>query len=371
MKDLANKLNTLPTEKDFFGKTVRLLETRKEMMAENKVDWALAEQLAIATLLTEGISVRLSGQDSIRGTFSHRHAAIVIENTDEKYYPLKNIAPDQAPFSIYNSPLNEYGVLGFEYGYAMGYPQGLTIWEAQYGDFVNVAQVIIDQYISSAGEKWGIMNGLVLFLPHGYEGQGPEHSSARIERMLSLCANYNMQVMSPTTPANFFHLLRRQVLWKARIPLIIYTPKSLLRHPMAVSSVDQFSSGGFMEVIGDEKARDGEAGTLVFTFGKIYYEIAERRKNLGREDVALIRIEQLYPFPHEEVKKLIHDNAQARRILWVQDEPSNMGVWPFLRSKHPDLNFELISRRASASPAAGLSAKHKRSLERILNEVFS
>jgi 2-oxoglutarate dehydrogenase E1 component len=371
LRKLADQLNTLPLDKHFFGKIIRLLDARKQMIEEGKVDWALGEQLAFATLLTEGISVRLTGQDSIRGTFSHRHAAIVVEDSDEKYYPLHNISPDQAPFSIYNSPLNEYGVMGFEYGYSLAYPEGLTIWEAQYGDFANIAQVIIDQYISSAGEKWGIMNGLVLFMPHGYEGQGPEHSSARIERMLSLCANYNMQVMSPTTPANFFHLLRRQVLWKARIPLIIYTPKSLLRNPQAVSSLDLLSSGGFIEVIADQKAKEGQAETLVFTFGKIYYELLEKRNSLGKEDVAFVRLEQLYPFPHDEVSKLIRINSQAKKILWVQDEPSNMGVWPYIKSKYPDLKFDLVSRRESASPAAGLSAKHKRSLERILNEVFS
>lgn len=371
LRKLTLQLNTLPADKQFFGKIIRLLDSRKEMIGENKVDWALAEQLAFATLLSEGISVRLTGQDSIRGTFSHRHAAIVIEDSDEKYYPLHNISPDQAPFSIYNSPLNEYGVLGFEYGYSMAYPEGLTIWEAQYGDFANVAQVIIDQYISSAGEKWGIMNGLVLFLPHGYEGQGPEHSSARIERVLSLCANYNMQVMSPTTPSNLFHLLRRQVLWKARIPLIVYTPKSLLRNPSAISPLEELSGGEFIEVIAEQKAIDGHAETLVFTFGKIYYDLLEKRKSIGREDVAFVRLEQLYPFPNDEVNRLIRLNTNARKILWVQDEPSNMGMWPYIRSKYPDLKLDLVSRRESASPAAGLSAKHKKSLDRILNEVFS
>ena len=250
-------------------------------------------------------------------------------------------------------------------------PEGLTIWEAQYGDFANVAQVIIDQYISSAGEKWGIMNGLVLFLPHGYEGQGPEHSSARIERVLSLCANYNMQVMSPTTPSNLFHLLRRQVLWKARIPLIVYTPKSLLRNPSAISPLEELSGGEFIEVIAEQKAIDGHAETLVFTFGKIYYDLLEKRKSIGREDVAFVRLEQLYPFPNDEVNRLIRLNTNARKILWVQDEPSNMGMWPYIRSKYPDLKLDLVSRRESASPAAGLSAKHKKSLDRILNEVFS
>lgn len=313
----------------------------------------------------------MSGQDSIRGTFSHRHAAIVVEDSDEKYYPLRNISIDQAPLSIYNSPLNEYAVLGFEYGYAMSFPFGLTIWEAQFGDFVNVAQVIVDQYLSSAGEKWGLMNGLVLLLPHGYEGQGPEHSSARIERFLSLCANHNMCITSPTTPSNFFHLLRRQALWKSRIPLIVFTPKSLLRHSMAVSTIDDLSSGKFTAVIEDDLSREGKAEILVFTFGKIYYELYEHGKNIGRNNVSIVRIEQLYPFPHEEINRIISNNNEAKRVLWVQDEPANMGVWPYIRYRYPDLKLNLISRRVSASPAAGLSAKHKHSLERILNEVFS
>jgi 2-oxoglutarate dehydrogenase E1 component len=371
IKDIANKANTLPSDKNFFGKIVKLLDSRKELIGENKVDWALAEQLAFGTLLTEGIPVRLSGQDSQRGTFSHRHAAIVIEDTDEKYFPLSHISPDQAPFSIYNSPLNEYGVMGFEYGYSMAFPKGLTIWEAQYGDFSNLAQVVIDQYISSAGEKWGLMNGLVLFLPHGYEGQGSEHSSARIERILSLCANHNLNVVNPTTPANLFHVLRRQCLWDIRIPLIVFTPKSLLRNPMVVSPIEHLTSQSFKRVITDEKALKGEAEMLVFTSGKIYYELFERRQKLGRDDVAFIRIEQLYPFPDEEMRLIISHNTKSDRVLWVQDEPENMGVWPYIAAKFPDMKLELISRRESASPAAGLPEKHKTSLERILNTVFS
>lgn len=371
LKELANKVNTLPADKNFFGKIIKLLDSRKELIAENKVDWALAEQLAFGTLLTEGIPVRLSGQDSQRGTFSHRHAAIVIEDTDEKYFPLSHLDPDQATFSIYNSPLNEYGVMGFEYGYAMAFPKGLTIWEAQYGDFSNLAQVIIDQYISSAGEKWGLMNGLVLFLPHGYEGQGSEHSSARIERIMMECANYNMIVVNPTTPSNIFHLLRRQVLWDFRIPMIVLTPKSLLRNPMVISPLEDLSSGSFMGIIADEKAMKGEAEVLVFCTGKIYYDLFERFQKLEREDVAFVRIEQLYPFPIEEIRKILINNSKAKRILWVQDEPENMGAWPYIARKYPDLNFELISRRESAGPAAGLPEKHKRSLERILKTVFS
>jgi len=371
LKELALKLNTLPADKKFFGKIIKVLDDRRQLIAEDKVDWALAEQLAFGTLLADGIPVRLSGQDSQRGTFSHRHAAIVTEEGDEKYIPLKNIAEGQAPFTVLNSPLNEYGVMGFEYGYSLSYPKGLTIWEAQFGDFSNVAQVIIDQYISSAGEKWGLMNGLVLFLPHGYEGQGPEHSSGRVERMLSLCANYNMQVMMPTTPANLFHLLRRQVLWDIRIPTVVFTPKSLLRHPMVISPVKHLTSHQFMEVIPDDKVAAGKAEVLVFTSGKIYYELLERREKLERSNFAIIRIEQLFPFPSEEVRMIKYNNPQARRVIWVQDEPANMGAWPYIARKYPELQLELISRNESASPATGLLEKHKKSLERILNAVFN
>ena len=371
LKELAEKVNTLPTDKKFFGKIVKVLDDRRQLIADDKVDWAMAEQLAFGTLLSEGIPVRLSGQDSQRGTFSHRHAAIIMEEGDEKYFPLKNIAEDQATFTVLNSPLNEYGVMGFEYGYSLSYPKGLTIWEAQFGDFSNVAQVIIDQYISSAGEKWGLMNGLVLLLPHGYEGQGPEHSSGRVERMLSLCANYNMQVMMPTTPANLFHLLRRQVLWDIRIPTIVFTPKSLLRHPLVISPIKHLTSHRFMEIIGDDKVLAGKAEVIIFTSGKIYYELFERREKLDRSNFAIIRIEQLFPFPSEEVRMIKYENPHAKRILWVQDEPSNMGAWPYISRKYPELQLELISRAESASPATGLLEKHKKSLERILNAVFN
>ncbi len=371
LKKLGEKINTLPDEQKFFGKIIKLLADRRALLASNKVDWALAEQLAFATLLDDGIPVRLSGQDCERGTFSHRHAAIVMEEGIDKYFPLKNISANQARFNVYNSPLNEYGVMGFEYGYSMFYPKGLTIWEAQFGDFSNVAQVIIDQYISSAGDKWGLMNGLVLFLPHGYEGQGSEHSSGRIERMLSLCSNYNMQIMMPTTPANMFHLLRRQVLGNIRIPMIVFTPKSLLRHPLVISPIEHLTNHEFMEIIGDEIVAPGKAEVLIFTTGKIYYELFERREKLERKNTAIIRIEQLFPFPSEEIRMLKFQNPNAKRVLWVQDEPENMGVWPYISRKYPELQLELISRAESASPATGLLDKHKRSLERILNAVFN
>jgi 2-oxoglutarate dehydrogenase E1 component len=329
---LAEAINHLPADKKFFSKIVKLMEDRRQMIANDKVDWALGELLAYATILKHGIPVRLSGQDAQRGTFSHRHSALVLEDTGEKYFPLQNIANDQASFTVHNSPLNEYAVMGFEYGYSMANPKGLTIWEGQFGDFANVAQVIYDQYICSAGEKWGMMNGLVLYLPHGYEGQGPEHSSARIERYLSLCSNYNMHVVVPTTPANLFHCLRRQVLGDVRIPLIVFTPKSLLRHPKVVSSLGQMTKGGFIKMIKDKDVKQGKADVVVFTSGKIYFELIERREKLEKMNVAIHRVEQISPFPSEEVREIIFNNQQSKRFLWVQDEPANMGVWPYLQS---------------------------------------
>ncbi|HWS01465.1 MAG TPA: 2-oxoglutarate dehydrogenase E1 component [Prolixibacteraceae bacterium] len=367
---LAGAINNLPADKKFFSKIVKLMEERKQMIGNNRVDWALGELLAYASLLNEGVPVRLSGQDAQRGTFSHRHSALVLEDSGERYFPLKHISPGQATFNVHNSPLNEYAVMGFEYGYSMACPKGLTIWEGQFGDFANVAQVIYDQYICSAGEKWGMMNSLVLYLPHGYEGQGPEHSSARIERYLSLCSNYNLHVVVPTTPANLFHCLRRQVLGDVRIPMIVFTPKSLLRHPKVVSSLDQLTKGGFIKLIKDQEVGKGKAEVVVFTSGKIYFELIERREKLGKMNVAIHRVEQISPFPSEEVREIIYNNSQAKRFLWVQDEPANMGVWPYLFRKYPELGLELVSRPESASPAAGLVEKHKKRLERILKSVF-
>ncbi|MFC2152989.1 2-oxoglutarate dehydrogenase E1 component, partial [Bacteroidota bacterium] len=295
IKAVAHKLNHPPKDLKFFKKAQKLLDDRNNMMKNEKLDWAMAELLAYGTLLAEGHPVRLSGQDSERGTFSHRHSALIIEDTDQKYIPLKNIGDDQAPFHVFNSPLSEYAVLGFEYGYALAVPEGLTIWEAQFGDFNNVAQVIIDQYISSAEEKWGLMNGLTLFLPHGYEGQGPEHSSARIERFLSLCANNNMQVVNITTPANFFHVLRRQVHRDFTLPLIVFTPKSLLRHPKCISSLDDLAKDKFNEVIDDKDVIIDEVRRVIFCTGKIYYDLLAKKEEYNANDIALVRIEQLYP----------------------------------------------------------------------------
>ncbi len=367
---IAERINFLPAHKKFFKKIDRIVEDRKMMMLDNRLDWAMAELLAYGTLLEEGFSVRLSGQDSERGTFAHRHAAFVVEDTDDKYFPLKNISDKQAKFHVYNSLLSEYGVLGYEYGYALATPQGLTIWEAQFGDFANVAQVIFDQYISSAYEKWGMMNGLVLYLPHGYEGQGPEHSSARIERFLNLTADNNIQVVIPTTPANMFHLLRRQILGNFRIPLVVFTPKSLLRHPMVTSSVDELADGFFHELIEDAVSNPGKVKKLVFTYGKLYYDLHKRQAEEGVQNVAIVRVEQLFPLPIDQIRTIIGKYLNLEKIYWVQDEPLNMGAWTHVQRFLPDVPFELVARSASASPAVGLMHQHNNRLKQILDTVY-
>ena len=368
--EIANKINALPSDKPFFSKIAKLLEDRKKMITSNKLDWALGELIAYGSLLLEGHPVRVSGQDSERGTFSHRHAAYVIENSDEKYFPLKHLSDQQAKFHIYNSPLSEYGVMGFEYGYSLALPGGLTIWEAQFGDFNNVAQVIIDQYISSAEEKWGLMNGLVLFLPHGYEGQGPEHSSARIERFLNMCANNNMQLVNCTTPANLFHVLRRQIHRSFRVPLVVFTPKSLLRHPECTSRIEEMVSGRFREVIDDDLAIPEQISQVVFTSGRLYFDLVKKREELGAKDTAIVRLEQLYPLPVGQLKSIIKKYRTAERYVWAQDEPVNMGAWPYLQRVFREVNLLVISRPESGSPASGLLELHKKRLEKILDKVF-
>ena len=367
---LANKLCELPEGKDFFKKVHKIVDDRSKLIESNKVDWALAELLAYATLLVSGTKVRLSGQDSQRGTFAHRHAAFTVEDMDEKYIPLQNLSPDQNSFSVYNSLLSEYGVLGFEYGYALASPKWLTIWEAQFGDFANVAQVIIDQYISSAEEKWGLMNGLVMLLPHGYEGQGPEHSSARMERFLNLASQNNMQIANCTTPSNLFHVLRRQVMREFRVPLIIFTPKSLLRHPQCISSINDLTTDRFREVIDDDNVKVKDVKRVVFCTGKIYYDLLAKKEELNATDVALIRIEQLHPFPNQQVDAIIEKYNKALLHLWIQEEPENMGAWQYIRTHMWKYSIIPVARLASGSPATGLSKLHAIGQEEIVNKVF-
>lgn len=367
---IASSMNSLPADKKFFRKLEKLVADRDAMVKAGKVDWAVAELLAYGTLVDQGHPVRLSGQDSERGTFSHRHAVYAVEKSEEKYFTLKNISPNQAKFHVYNSPLSEYGVMGFDYGYSLGMPNALTIWEAQFGDFFNGAQIIIDQYISSAEDKWGLTSGLTLLLPHGFEGQGPEHSSARIERFLTLAARQNIQIANITTPANFFHALRRQVKRDFRTPLVVFTPKSLLRHPKCVSSVDDLTKGGFQEVIDDDYVDRDKVLRVVFTSGKMYYDLLERKEHFDARDIALVRIEQLYPFPAKQVGEVIRNYPNAIQWLWVQEEPQNMGAWNYIRDNFLNIPIQVVSRQPSGSPAVGLSKLHTQEQQEIIGKVF-
>lgn len=370
--ELAKNITSLPENLNFYNKTIRLFAQRAAMIEQNSYDWAMGELLAYASLAKEMHSVRLSGQDSERGTFSHRHAEIITEDGEEKYFPLKNVGGEQALVRVYNSPLNEYGILGFEYGYSLAHPDGLTIWEAQFGDFFNVGQVIVDQYISAAQEKWGLKSGLVMFLPHGYEGQGAEHSSGRIERFLSLCANYNMQVVNPTTPANHFHAIRRQIHRDIRVPLIAFTPKSLLRHPECVSTMEEFTEGHFREVISDDSVKDNSKITKVLLCsGKIYYELIAARREQNIEHIAIVRVEQLYPFPEKQIREIISQYGENTEIVWVQEEPLNMGAALFVKEyMNKSCDLKIISRPASGVTAEGLTAMHKVNQAILIKEAM-
>jgi 2-oxoglutarate dehydrogenase E1 component len=375
--ELLIKLTQLPATFMAHPKIERLLEARKEMgEGKRPLDWAAGEALALATLATEGVRVRLSGQDSRRGTFSHRHAVLHDYEGKGTYTPLQNLSPDQAKVDIYNSPLSESGVLGFDYGYSLDYPDSLTMWEAQFGDFVNVAQVIIDQFIASAEAKWHRFSGLVLLLPHGFEGMGPEHSSARLERFLELCAQDNIQVTYPTTPAQFFHLLRQQALQLWRKPLIVMTPKSLLRLPEAVSSLDDLAAGEFQKVIPDQTVEAKNVKRVLLCTGKVYYELAKARTELKRNDVAILRLEQLYPLRADLLEAALKPYAAETPVFWVQEEPENMGALRFLRSRLGERLFNrypltAISRPESASPATGSPGAHKIEQARLVKASFA
>ncbi|MFA9478700.1 2-oxoglutarate dehydrogenase E1 component [Phycisphaerales bacterium AB-hyl4] len=377
LQSLLEKQTRLPDDFNFHPKIKRLHRIRRQMAeGARSLDWASAEALAMATLSVEGYRVRLSGQDCQRGTFSHRHAVVHDIKTGETYCPLQHLAEGQAPIEIVNSPLSEAGVMGFEFGYSLDYPDGLVMWEAQFGDFVNAAQVIIDQFLVSAEDKWRRLNALVLLLPHGFEGQGPEHSSARLERFLMLSAEDNIQVCNPTTPAQYFHLLRRQVLRPWRKPLIVMSPKSLLRHPAAVSSIDAMASGRFHRVLADVSTEPRkDVSRVLLCSGKIYYELAEQREKLERNDVAILRLEQYYPFPDKALAKAIEPYGKQVPVYWVQEEPVNMGAWPMLRRDHCTRllgrwPFEGIGRPESASPATGSRAAHQIEQERVIAEAF-
>jgi 2-oxoglutarate dehydrogenase E1 component len=372
---LLRKLTDLPRGFHVHSKLKRGLKARREMAdGKHPLDWSSAEALAFATLAAEGVRIRLAGQDSVRGTFSQRHAIFYDQDDGHPFMPLEHLAAEQAPVEIRNSPLCETGSLGFEYGYSLDLPNSLVLWEAQFGDFVNAAQVILDQFISSAEDKWRRLSGLVLLLPHGFEGMGPEHSSARIERFLTLTAEDNIQVVQPTTPAQYFHVLRRQALRKWRKPLIILTPKSLLRHPKTVSTLADFARGGFQRLLPDG-ADPGRAKRILLCSGKVYYELAGYRDEHKREDVALLRLEQFYPLRLEQLETVLKPYADNTPVLWVQEEPANMGAWRYLHErfgKHllARFPFALISRFESASPATGSAHAHKLEQAHLIARAF-
>jgi len=370
---VAKTISNLPPDKKFLRKIERLIADRNKMFFESdRLDWAMGELLAYGTLLIEGFNVRLSGQDVERGTFSHRHAVLKAESSEEEVILLNHIDPSaQGKFTVYNSFLSEYGVLGFDYGYAMASPKTLTIWEAQFGDFSNGAQIMIDQYISAAEDKWKTQNGIVMLLPHGYEGQGAEHSSARMERYLQLCAKDNMFVANCTTPANFFHLIRRQMKGTFRKPLIIFTPKSLLRHPLAVSKVEEFTKGTFQRLIPDPLVKPKQAKKLVFCSGKFYYDLIDARAEKERMDVAIVRLEQLFPLPLQEIQAQLKDYNNVEEVVWAQEEPRNMGAWGYLLLHLPEAQqMRPATRRFYGSPAAGSAVRFKNRHQQVIEYVF-
>jgi len=382
LAQIAEALAAVPSDFEVHPKLRTLLDRRRKVVAENgPIDWATAEALAFGTLLVEGTPVRLSGQDSTRGTFNQRHASLVDQKTGQEYAPLDHIAGTQARFEVWDSHLSEAAVLGFEYGYSVADPTSLVLWEAQFGDFVNGAQPIIDQFVSSAHVKWGRMSGLVMLLPHGFEGQGPEHSSGRPERFLQLCAEDNLQIVNCTTPAQYFHVLRRQMRRPFRSPLVIFTPKSLLRAPRASSRVEDFARGGFQPVLDDPAVRDpARVRELLLCWGKVYYDlVAYREKREGvaegeaRGDVAIVRVEQLYPWPAEELARIRDRYRNAERLVWVQEEPANMGGWEFVRELLRELwqrEFAYAGRKAAASPAVGSQRVHHEELAAFLAAAF-
>lgn len=371
IKEIGEKITYLPGDKLFNRKLVKLMQERNLMLQPgHTIDWAMGELLAYGTLVNEGIPVRLSGQDSERGTFSHRHAVLTVEDSEEKYVPLAGIHKDKASFEIYNSLLSEYAVAGFEYGYSLVTPYALNIWEAQFGDFLNGAQIIIDQYLSSAEDKWRVMSNLVLYLPHGYEGQGAEHSSGRIERFLVLAAENNMQIVNCTTPANLFHLLRRQIHSPIRKPLVLFTPKSLLRHPACVSPVEDLTVGGFREVMDDDQAIPEKIDRVILTSGKVYYELVNERARLKTDRVAIVRIEQIYPYPAAQIRTVLDKYSKAVRIVWVQEEPANMGAWPFITRHFKEADLLMVARPESGSPATGSPALHLLRQKKIIEKAF-
>jgi 2-oxoglutarate dehydrogenase E1 component len=374
LKKVAYAIYNQPSGWKFIKKIEKEFEKRKSMILEsNEIDWGMAELLAYGSLILQGYDVRFTGQDVERGTFSHRHAIVKAEDSEETYCGLNNIEADQkAQLRIFNSLLSEYGVLGFEYGYSLTNPNTLTIWEAQFGDFNNGAQIMIDQFISAGEDKWKTQSGLVMLLPHGYEGMGAEHSSARLERFLQLCAGINMQILNCTTPANMFHALRRQQMRPFRKPLVVFTPKKLLRYPSCVSTLEEMANGKFQELIDDPRGNDKQVDTIMFMSGKIYYDIVEKEKLFGPlNNVALVRIEQLNPLPVEQIREVLAKYTGAKKYFWVQEEPENMGAWGFMLRKFPDVKLDVLALRESSAPAAGSLKRSVIRANNLFDKIFA
>jgi 2-oxoglutarate dehydrogenase E1 component len=368
--ELGKKLATLPEGNNYFRKIQKIFDDRLNAVLENKLDWGTAEMLAYASLLVENHPVRISGQDVERGTFSHRHGVVKTEDKETEVITLNELSDKQAKFSIYNSLLSEYAVLGFDYGYSLASPNSLTIWEAQFGDFFNGAQIMVDQFITSGEDKWSVQSGLTLLLPHGYEGQGAEHSSARLERFLQQCADNNIQVVNTSTPANHFHLLRRQLKREFRKPLVVFSPKMLLRYPSAVSTIEECAKGSFKEILDDPNAKASHVDTLVLCSGKFYYELSEHAQEIGADNMAFVRIEQLYPFPELQLNAIFEKYTGAKNIIWAQEEPENMGAWRYMAMRLRKLDLIGICRPASAATAEGSKELHVKRLTRLMQEIF-
>jgi 2-oxoglutarate dehydrogenase E1 component len=375
LKELTATFCRFPQGFQPHAKIKRIFEDRLHMANGGNIDWGMAEYLAYATLLTEGIHVRLSGQDSGRGTFSHRHALLTDQKSEEKYCPLNHLSSDQASFDIFNSPLSEYAVMGFEYGYSLGFEKALVIWEAQFGDFANGAQITIDQYVTSSGQKWGSHSSLTLLLPHGYEGMGPEHSSARIERFLQLAGNESISIVVPSSASQFYHALRRQGISEVKRPLILFSPKGLLRYPPSSSPIEEIAENTTFQEVLDDPNPPKEAKKLLFCTGKVFYNLIEEREKRAISDTAILRFEQLYPLPEEKIRELLTKYRGFSQGFWVQEEHENMGAWEYIAPRLQKLlpeksEFRYVGRVRSASPAAGSGALHKFELTKFLNEAF-
>ncbi|MBT7376456.1 MAG: 2-oxoglutarate dehydrogenase E1 component, partial [Porticoccaceae bacterium] len=379
LQDVAARITSIPDGIQVQRQVAKIYDDRRKMAGGAlPLNWGMAELLAYGTLLHEGYPIRITGQDVRRGTFSHRHAVVLNQKDGEAYLPMANLADDQPRFDIYDSVLSEEAVLAFEYGYATTAPKGLIIWEAQFGDFANGAQVVIDQFIASGEHKWGRLSGLTMMLPHGFEGQGPEHSSARLERFLQLCAEHNMQVVIPTSPAQIFHLLRRQAIRPMRRPLVIMSPKWILRHKLATSSLEELANGEFQNVL-DDDVDVAKARRVVLCSGKVYYHLLEERQERGIEDIALIRLEQLYPFPDAELEEILRPYSNIEDIIWCQEEPMNQGAWyssqhhmrHIIQRLKPELHLSYVGRESSAAPASGYMSVHLEEQKQFINQALT